>query len=89
MGFGKRCAHGLRKADLAGGFGGLEGNFKAFAFHFENGNAVFLHEVDECAYFFGIHNEAGFLLNPDHVTRCLVGSRHGIGQRARRLEAGQ
>ena len=46
-GIDHRGREGLADADLAGGLGGFEGDFETFAFHFEDGDAVLLHEVDE------------------------------------------
>jgi hypothetical protein len=48
----------------ADGTGCLERDFEAFPLHFENGNAVFLHEVDECANFFDVHGRGRFFTKP-------------------------
>jgi hypothetical protein len=44
-------------ADRVGdrGLRGFEGDFKSLPFHFEDGDAVLLHEVYKCANFFDVH----------------------------------
>ena len=54
-----RCAR-CHEMDGPARFASLERDFETFPFHFENGEAVFLHEVYERADFFEFHRGCGF-----------------------------
>jgi hypothetical protein len=47
--------------DRPAGLSGFHGDFESFFLHFENGNAVFLHEIDQCANFFKVHRLVVFV----------------------------